>query len=86
MTASEPTLQSVTDKLDRFSVDVEKLTDKVNKVTADAEKLTANMNRYEERFERLDNRLWTLSLGLVGTAWAAIFAVAGVVVVRSLSG
>jgi chromosome segregation ATPase len=100
MTAPDPTLQSVTEKLDGLAGRIEavahkvdnvtenmdKLADKFAQIAHDLERVTENTNRYEQRFERLDGRLWTLSLWLVGTALAAIFAAVGVVLVRSLAG
>lgn len=95
--SNEPTLVDVIIRLDKLAEDVEKyqtrfeptLVDvitRLDKLTEDLDKLTGDVEKYETRFEKLDNRLWTLSLALVTTAWAAIFAAAGVVIFRSVVG
>jgi hypothetical protein len=68
----EPTLADVLAKLDM-------LTDDVEHVREDIEASNA-------RVEKWDGRLWGLAIGLIGTAWAAIFAASAVVITRILSG
>ncbi|MFQ4139121.1 hypothetical protein PGN35_022690 [Nodosilinea sp. PGN35] len=68
----EPTLGDVISKLDDLSSDVERL--------------TKDVEAKNTQFEKWDGRLWGLTLGLIGTAWTAIFAASAVVITRILSG
>ena len=38
------------------------------------DKLTKDVEKYETSFQKLDSHLWRMSLALISTAWAAIFA------------
>lgn len=51
-----------------------------------AQELIETSAKFDERFNKLDGRLWTLSLALIGTAWAAIIGACAVVIVRSITG
>ncbi len=75
----EPTLGDVINKLDTLSSDVEQMRTDYQRVATDVEASNA-------RFEKWDGRLWGLTLGLIGTAWTAIFAASAVVITRILSG
>jgi hypothetical protein len=75
----EPTIQDVLNKLDVLSDDVELL-------RQDSERLTNDVEASNTRFEKWDGRLWGLTLGLIGTAWTAIFAASAVVITRILAG
>jgi hypothetical protein len=90
---SEPTLGDVLRKLDELSTDVEQLSTDVEQLSNDVESLRENSGRLSTdveasnaRFEKWDGRLWGLTLGLIGTAWTAIFAASAVVITRLLSG
>ncbi|MFH7243731.1 MAG: hypothetical protein ACHWZW_12865 [Spirulina sp.] len=75
----EPTLADVLERLDRFGNDVERL-------SGDVERLSGDVEASNARFEKWDGRLWGLTLGLIGTAWTAIFAASAVVITRTLYG
>ncbi len=75
---SEPTLGDVLQKLDELSSDVEQLRQAAEQLSTDVEASNA-------RFEKWDGRLWGLTLGLIGTAWTAIFAASAVVITRLLA-
>lgn len=75
----EPTLTDVLERLDRFGNDVERL-------SSDVERLSGDVEASNARFEKWDGRLWGLTLGLIGTAWTAIFAASAVVITRTLYG
>jgi hypothetical protein len=77
--SSEPTLQDVLNKLDGLSEDVELL-------RQDSTQLSRDVEASNTRFEKWDGRLWGLTLGLIGTAWTAIFAASAVVITRILAG
>ena len=77
--SSEPTIQDVLNKLDALSDDVELL-------RQDSERMTQDVEASNARFEKWDGRLWGLTLGLIGTAWTAIFAASAVVITRILAG
>jgi hypothetical protein len=55
-------------------------------VLAKLDMLTADIEASNARVEKWDGRLWGLAIGLIGTAWAAIFAASAVVITRILSG
>ena len=82
----EPTLTDVLDRLDRFSHNVEQLSSDVEHLSGDVERLSGDVEASNARFEKWDGRLWGLTLGLIGTAWTAIFAASAVVITRTLSG
>jgi hypothetical protein len=69
----------VLNRLDRLQQSDERL-------TSDVERLTKDVEASNARFEKWDGRLWGLTLGLIGTAWTAIFAASAVVITRILSG
>jgi len=83
---SEPTLGDVLQKLDELSSDVEQLSTDVESLRQDSGRLTSDLEASNTRFEKWDGRLWGLTLGLIGTAWTAIFAASAVVITRLLSG
>lgn len=66
------TMGDVLDRLDTLTSDVEQVRDEIESSNA--------------RVEKWDGRLWGLTLGLIGTAWTAIFAASAVVITRTLSG
>jgi hypothetical protein len=82
----EPTLGDVISKLDNLSSDVENLRTDYQRVATDVEQLSTDVEASNARFEKWDGRLWGLTLGLIGTAWTAIFAASAVVITRILSG
>ncbi len=69
-------------QLDRLTQDVERLA----RLSQDVERLSSEVEASNTRFEKWDGRLWGLTLGLISTAWTAIFAAAAVVITRTLSG
>jgi ABC-type transporter Mla subunit MlaD len=89
----EPTLRDVISRLDtltgnveRLSTDVEQLSTDVERLSTDVEQLSTDVEAGNSRFEKWDGRLWGLTLGLIGTAWTAIFAASAVVITRLLAG
>lgn len=78
--------QQVLSRLDTLSDDVERLRVDSKRVASDVEQLTNDVETSNARFEKWDGRLWGLTLGLIGTAWTAIFAASAVVITRILSG
>jgi hypothetical protein len=83
---SEPTLGDVLRKLDELSTDVEQLSNNVESLRENSGRLSTDVEASNARFEKWDGRLWGLTLGLIGTAWTAIFAASAVVITRLLSG
>jgi hypothetical protein len=77
--SQEPTIRDVLDKLEVLTGDVEQ-------IRQDAKRLSTDVEASNARFEKWDGRLWGLTLGLIGTAWTAIFAASAVVITRLLSG
>ncbi|PSR18066.1 hypothetical protein C8255_09310 [filamentous cyanobacterium CCP3] len=67
------------ERLDRLQQSDERL-------RSDVERLSTDVEASNTRFEKWDGRLWGLTLGLIGTAWTAIFAASAVVITRILSG
>ncbi|MBW4482453.1 MAG: hypothetical protein KME14_07915 [Tildeniella torsiva UHER 1998/13D] len=90
MESSAPTPESfeqqVLSRLDTLSDDVKWLRADSERVASDVEQLTSDVEASNARFEKWDGRLWGLTLGLIGTAWTAIFAASAVVITRILSG
>jgi hypothetical protein len=65
---------------------LQRLTQDVEQLSEDVEQLSEDVEASNTRFEKWDGRLWGLTLGLISTAWTAIFAAAAVVITRTLSG
>lgn len=78
--------QQVLSRLEALSDDVERLRVDSKRVASGVERLTSDVEASNARFEKWDGRLWGLTLGLIGTAWKAIFAASAVVITRILSG
>ena len=88
----EPTLTDVITKLDslgghveRLSGDVDRLSGDVERLSGDVERLASDVAVSNTQFTKWDGRLWGLTLGLMGTAWTAIFAASAVVITRTLA-
>jgi hypothetical protein len=82
----EPTLADVLERLDRFGDNVERLSGDVERLSGDVQRISGGVEASNARFEKWDGRLWGLTLGLIGTAWTAIFAASAVVITRTLYG
>jgi ABC-type transporter Mla subunit MlaD len=82
----EPTLGDVIRRLDTLTGNVEQLSTDVEQLSTDVEQLSTDVEAGNSRFEKWDGRLWGLTLGLIGTAWTAIFAASAVVITRILAG
>ncbi|NJL49820.1 MAG: hypothetical protein HC929_23410 [Leptolyngbyaceae cyanobacterium SM2_5_2] len=73
-------------QLERLTQAVEQFSEEVGQLSEDVEQLSEDVETGNARFEKWDGRLWGLTLGLISTAWTAIFAAAAVVITRTLSG
>jgi ABC-type multidrug transport system fused ATPase/permease subunit len=77
-TDPSPSNQEIKDLLIRLFTKFEQFEAKVEQIESD-------IRQTNTKVEKWDGRLWALTLGLVGSAWAAIIAAAVVVVVRSIA-
>ena len=83
MTSSTQPSESFEQQVLKGLEQLQKSDDRLNQ---DIAQLSQDVEASNARFEKWDGRLWGLTLGLIGTAWTAIFAASAVVITRILAG